>query len=304
MSFSPAVSIITPVLNRVSMMPAACASVALQSPASFEHIVIDGGSIDGTREAALDCGARLIDAPGSSLYGAINIGLTNARGEILCLLNSDDRLPAGALDAALQEFQRDASLELVRGRASVEQERNGRWIEIDNGRARDPSLRLRSVLFGPTNINACFFRPALVRRIGALNDAYAISADREWLVRVLLGGARTGSVDRTLYVYRAHAGSLTIGGDKKATAPWLREHRSFARAMLANPSLGNSVRADLRAFFGKETAHLAMLALGRGDLREARDALADAFRVDPLWPMHAARPLANVAMRRARALSS
>ena len=44
----PLVSIVTPVLNRVSSIGLSLASVAAQTYDNVEHIVIDGGSTDGT----------------------------------------------------------------------------------------------------------------------------------------------------------------------------------------------------------------------------------------------------------------
>lgn len=298
MSPRPAVSIITPLLNRAAMLAEALASAAAQRPVAFEHLVVDGGSTDGSREIATKAGATLIEAPGSSIYQALNIGLARARGDIVCLLNSDDRLAPGALAAALEAFASDAALDLVRGRAQVERQDAETWTIVDDGAAQAPAPTLRNVLLGASNINACFFRRDFADRVGPFNPVYRISADREWLARALLSGWRTGGLDRVVYVYRTHPGSLTIGQNKPALATWVREHLAFASQMLAGSGLRGSYRADLRAFFAKETAHLVTLLLVSGNLASAARALVDGFRVDPAWPLHAAGPLADIARRR------
>lgn len=292
---NPSITVITPLLNRAAMLPDALASLATQAGGDVEHIVVDGGSTDGSQKVARAAGATVIDAPGSSIYAAINLGLENARGELIWLLNSDDRLAPGAFDAAGTAFASGA-LDLVRGRAQVEQWRDEHWVLSDDGKAQDPALSLRGVLLDPSNINACVFRVSLARRIGAFDSAYPISADREWLARALLDSARTAAVDATLYVYRAHAGSVTIGGAKPATLQWVREHLAFTRRFLQRPDLRPADRAALQAFHAKESAHLAVLQLAQGEL-SAGD-LAASFGASPLWPLHAVSPLATIAARR------
>lgn len=291
-------SIITPLLNRAVMLPVALQSLVVQQPIAFEHIVVDGGSTDGAREIALKSGADVIDAPGSSIYDALNIGIDRAQGEIVCLLNSDDRFAPNALTTVLTAFSADASLELVRGRARVEQEGADSWTVIDDGGKEQPAPTLRNVLLGASNINACFFRRDLAARIGPFNTSYRISADREWLTRALLSGARVRGLDEVLYIYRTHADSLTIGRNKPSRAEWVREHLGFAKKMLADRTLKGTQRAELRAFFAKETTHLATLSFSGGRVASGIGVLFDGFRVDPTWPLHAVAPLANIARRR------
>jgi len=293
------ISVITPLLNRAAMLPDALASLAAQNSVAFEHIVVDGGSTDGSQAIAAASGALVIDAPGSSIYEAINLGLDRARGDIICLLNSDDRLTPGALAAALSAFAAQSELDLVRGRALVETSISGRWQPVALP-AEDQEPHLPGILLGRSSINACFFRTALVRRIGTFNPAYPISADREWLARALVSGACTAGIDATVYVYRAHPGSLTIGKSRPATAQWVREHLVFSRAMLREARLTRRDRSALRAFHAKETVHFATLLLSRGRLRDVASEIARSFRSSPLWPLHAVTPLGDILRRRLR----
>lgn len=292
------ISVITPLLNRAGMLPEAMASVAAQGMKA-EHIVVDGGSTDGSQEIARAAGAMLVDAPGSTIYEAINIGLAQARGAYIWLLNSDDVLTPGAFDAAHAIISGDSALDFVRGRARVEKQASETWVVADAGAYPDPAPTLRTVLLAPPNINACLFRTASMRRLGPFDTKLAVSADRAWMARALMQGARAAGIDRVVYAYRAHEHSLTIGGGKAAAAHWVKEHLAFARALLVEAG-DDATRRDLRAFFGKETAHAAALALAAGDLAGAGAALGGGFRADPLWPLHAAGPLAEVAARRLR----
>ena len=93
-SRQPLVSIVTPVLDRVSTIEACLASVSVQSYSNVEHIIIDGESTDGTLEIlssrASTGSLRVISEKDSGMYDAINKGLHLANGEILAYLNSDD----------------------------------------------------------------------------------------------------------------------------------------------------------------------------------------------------------------------
>jgi glycosyltransferase involved in cell wall biosynthesis len=291
------ITIVTPLLNRANMLRDALASVATQG-VHAEHLVVDGGSIDGSQGVATAAGAVVIDAPGSSIYEAVNIGLDRAKGDVICLLNSDDQLVDGALVAAQAAFAADSALELLRGRASVEYVGETPAHREENSAA--VPLTLANVLLGVPNINACFFRTALVRRIGGFDPAYPISADRAWLARAIIAGARTATLDRLVYVYRRHPGSLTIGRGKPARSRWVREHLSWSRMLLASDQLSREHRSAVRAFHAKETAHLAVLTLRGGAPAEAARVLAGSFGRDPLWPLHAAGPLASIAARRAQ----
>lgn len=281
------------------MLPDALASVVAQSGVAYEHIVVDGGSNDNSVTLAERSGARVIDAPGSSIYEAINIGIAAAQGEFICLLNSDDRLPPSALSAALAAFETQPNLDLVRGRADVEALVDGRWT-MESPLAEPVAPSLANALLGRSNINACIFKRALFKRVGPFNSTYAISADREWLARVLLSGARTAGIDSDIYVYRSHAGSLTIGRERAQTEKWVREHLAFSRALLRGPTLAGRDRAVLQQFHAKETAHFALLSLRRLGIGDFMSTTARSFGASPLWPLHAAAPIGAIVVRRLR----
>lgn len=88
-------SIITVNLNQADGLAKTLDSVREQSFRDFEHIVVDGGSTDGSLEvirARADGLAFWASEPDAGIYAAMNKGLRRAQGEYVYLLNSGDRL--------------------------------------------------------------------------------------------------------------------------------------------------------------------------------------------------------------------
>ena len=108
----PLITIITPTFNRRAMLASTLASVHLQTYARIEHIVIDGGSTDGTidmlKSAAEQWGVKWVSEPDGGMYEAINKGLKIARGQIVGWINSDDLLLPWTCDAIIDAMRSHA----------------------------------------------------------------------------------------------------------------------------------------------------------------------------------------------------
>lgn len=96
-NMQPVVSIITPTYNilesgRKESLVKTIQSVRKQTYGKIEHLIIDGGSNDGTLEFLNEIGEglRIISEPDKGLYDAMNKGVRNACGEFILILNSDD----------------------------------------------------------------------------------------------------------------------------------------------------------------------------------------------------------------------
>lgn len=87
------ISIITATYNCVKVITDCLASVVAQSYPNIEHIVIDGGSTDGTLDILKDHRDQLdvlISEPDDGIYSALNKGLSYATGDIVGFLHADD----------------------------------------------------------------------------------------------------------------------------------------------------------------------------------------------------------------------
>ena len=109
-------SIITPSYNMLSHLKRCCASVADQEGVTFEHIVIDAASKDGTPQWLENQNSiKSISEPDDGMYQAVNKGFKLAKGNILAYLNCDEQYLPGTLQAAKEFFDKHEDIDILFG---------------------------------------------------------------------------------------------------------------------------------------------------------------------------------------------
>ncbi|WP_300971334.1 glycosyltransferase family 2 protein [Thiocapsa sp.] len=140
------ISVITATWNCVETVGDCLASVAGQSYPDLEHILIDGGSRDGTLDALQPHRARLavlVSEPDGGIYDALNKGLARATGEVVGLLHADDVYADADVLARVAGAFADPAVEAVYGDlVYVAREDTGRVIRYWRSGAFRPA-RLR-----------------------------------------------------------------------------------------------------------------------------------------------------------------
>lgn len=104
----PLISVIIAVYNGAAYLEQTINSILAQSSASFELLVIDGGSTDGTVDIIkkhADDLAYWVSEPDTGIYNAWNKAVVKARGTWLCFVGSDDVLLPDALENYLKHIE-------------------------------------------------------------------------------------------------------------------------------------------------------------------------------------------------------
>jgi glycosyltransferase involved in cell wall biosynthesis len=275
-------SVIIPTLNRRHMLRSALASVRAQHWPNVEIIVVDGGSNDGTVQELESHGdVCLIRGPDRGVYDAWNKGIARAEGDVIGILNSDDRYEPGAF-AAVASAMTDA-VQSVCGTALLVE--NDRVVtRFDN--EVDKSLSSpRTALIPACAINARFFRRAAMERIGRFNLDYKFVSDRDWLLRWIEAELDTITIPNVVYRYQQHPGSLTFDADRRGEIAIREDLVRLARHWRKTAGARDETRHYATMLEGRCRAYLAIRAAREGRLEEIRRWLIEddgRASIDPL----------------------
>jgi glycosyltransferase involved in cell wall biosynthesis len=242
-------SIVVPTLNRRQMLATALASIRAQGWPGTQVIVADGGSNDGTLDDLRGAPElEVVSGPDRGVYDAFNRGIARANGDLIGILNSDDSYEPGAFAAAAAALA--PGIAAVCGTAVIFSEA-GIVARFDDVLDKSLASPRAALIHAGCSINARFFRPDAMKRIGAFRVDFRYVADRDWLLRWYEAGLTTATIPDVVYRYRQHAGSLTFDADRRRERGLRKELIRLARHWR------NSDQAS------PETSHAAMLLEGR-----------------------------------------
>lgn len=252
------VTIITPCLNAVAHLRLCLESVAGQEGVDVEHIVVDGGSDDGTIGVLDEWGGRYVSEPDSGQSEAINKGFRLASGDIVTWLNADDTLLPGAVATVVDIFADHPRTEWVCGHSYVDYDGMSR-VE------RAPSA-LSADLFdlgNPIAQPACFFRRDLLSRVGLLDEDLHLTMDFDLWYRFLRARAVYRAIDQVIARIEVHPGAKTMA------VPRSRWEREFAVVRLRHGRLSAAVET-----IGRAAAHAAHETNADASVRDVARELA------------------------------
>lgn len=203
----PDITIITPCLNPGKMLALCCASIRDQEAVRVEHIVIDGGSTDGTvawlREQP---DIKWISEPDDGMYDAVNKGLRMASGRVAAYLNSDEQYFPGALIQVVRQFD-DPALDVLFADTVIVDE-SGNYI--CSRQALTPLYYHTMLCELGTLTAATFFRTDVVHRFDAWFDSnWRAAGDAVWVLQLMRCRAN-------MHVMRCYTSSFTDDGHNLA----------------------------------------------------------------------------------------
>lgn len=224
------ISIITAVYNREQTVGQAITSVAAQNYKDVEHLIVDGGSSDGTMDKVRSLThprIRIISERDDGIYDALNKGVRNATGEVVGLMHSDDFFANDhVLKTVADAFERTGA-DAVYG-------------DLDYVAANDTTRVIRhwkSKSFTPRMLSQGWMPPhptLFVRRqamidLGLYNTDYRIAADYEAVLRWFGKGEL-----KPVYIPQVLV-KMRVGGESnRSLERILRKSREDYRALRSN----------------------------------------------------------------------
>lgn len=182
-------SIITPVLDGIARIAHCIENVRGHAGSDYEHLIVDGGSTDGTLDViqaamAADPRIRLLTGPDHGQSHAMNKGVAAARGAVLGILNVDDEYLAGGPALAVASLETAPQPSLFWGACEIDDQVHGqRWTQ------RPWRLEAWRLLAGwtfgphPVNPSSYFYHRSLHDTAGPYREDEHFAMDLEFIVR-------------------------------------------------------------------------------------------------------------------------
>jgi glycosyltransferase involved in cell wall biosynthesis len=200
----PKISVVTPSFNSINTIRETIESVMRQDYPRWEHIVIDGGSTDGTLEV-LKQNPHLIwvSEKDQGHYHAMNKGIARATGDLLAILNSDDCYRTQAFrkvaDAFVAHPDWDGAFSDV-----IFKDGEGHEIYRREEAVFDYNvLRFSRICY--VNHPTLFVKKSVYDRLGSYRyQDFLNAADYEFFLRLGRDRCRIGHIPEFLVDYRYH----------------------------------------------------------------------------------------------------
>lgn len=196
---NPKISIITITYNSEKTLEETIQSVIFQNYPNLEYLIIDGASTDGTMKIVEKYRNKIsvvISEPDKGISDAFNKGIKYATGEIVGIINSDDLLLPGALQAIAHNY--DPLIGVYRGRTIVWNDRTGAKITAyPTMQFPIYSLKKHIVCHQST-----FVAKWAYEKYGCFREDFKYMMDHDLLIRFHQQGVRSKYIAEDLAVFR------------------------------------------------------------------------------------------------------
>lgn len=223
------ISIITAVYNNKTSVLDAIRSVRQQTYPNIEHIIIDGGSTDGTIELIQNLDPKpsiFISEPDKGIYDALNKGVKLASGDVIGFMHSDDIFAAEDIVAKVAQQFEERSVDTVYG-------------DLQYVRKDDPTKVVRHWQSCPFDIAmlqkgwmpphpTVYLRKKVYDRFGFFDTSFRIAADYDFMLRIFRDNLRT-----TVYIPEVLV-KMRVGGESNSIKNYIRKWKEDYRALKRN----------------------------------------------------------------------
>jgi glycosyltransferase involved in cell wall biosynthesis len=232
-------SVITPTYNSVKFIEKCILNVISQQCQFVEHIIVDGGSTDGTVEIIEEYAKKhphikWVSDPDNGQSDAMNKGVAMAESSVIGFLNADDAYFPHVLNRVNFLFNSNPKLSFATGNCKVVDE-EGALLYINRPkRIKDYHLFSFEEPF-PINPVAYFYKKEIHDDVGFYNVENHFNMDYEFLLR---------AVQKFTLVYfeedwgvMLHHEMAKTAGDSLSNELWVRKRKTYENIYNQIPTL-------------------------------------------------------------------
>lgn len=212
-------TVVTPALNSASTIRACIESVRSQDYPDIEHLVIDGGSTDGTLDIVKSYGITYTSEHDAGIYDAFNKGVRAASGTVVHILNSDDQYAATNSASTVMAYMNEHNLDLCHGYAEQVTQEGELFKRIGKDLTKKELLAKMRAAHPAT-----FVTKSVYTRYGDYSVGFKVAADHDFMLRVW-DRINIGFIPQTLV-------RMQIGGI--STSQFVRSYRESMAAAIIN----------------------------------------------------------------------
>jgi glycosyltransferase involved in cell wall biosynthesis len=204
------ISVIIPAYNHAQYIGEAISSVMESEYQNFEIVVIDDGSTDSTRNVVSSfSGVRYFHQQNSGAHAAINRGISLSSGDLIAILNDDDKYTKDHLSKAMSNMTTYGNSLFV-GIPIV----FGRGQKLDDFKNHIIQSKIYTEKFGlgrsllelnwSTSTSSFVFEKDLFLKLGGFHN-FTMCHDLDFLLRaIFMEGAHIGVSEVPTWFYRCH----------------------------------------------------------------------------------------------------
>ena len=277
-STTPVFSVVTPSFNMLPYLMRCASSIADQGIA-HQHIVVDGGSRDGTPEwlsRRQEIGS--VVEPDRGMYDAVNKGLSRARGQYVSYLNCDEQYLPGTLAAVQRFFEAHPRVDIVFGGALLVRP-DGTLL----GYRKAYQPRYAYIASSHLYVLSCtmFLRRRVIDEGFRFDMKWRDVGDAEFVLRILRSGYRAAYLRRYLSAFTMTGSNMSAGANARSESGRLHAAQPRWCRRLSLPL--NAMRLLEKTFAGAYRERFPLsyaLYAGSGTNREAFSVDCASWR----WP--------------------
>lgn len=272
------VSIIMPTYNRADFIEQAINSVLAQTYTKFELLIVDDGSTDNTRDLLqpllADSRLRYFHQANQGQSIARNLALSEAKGEFVCFLDSDNYWPAEKLEKQVEFFRQQPEYDVIYGDVVIVDEHD-QEVSRENMKRYSGHIAKHMIRDNCVSMNTAMARRRCFDELGGMSGKRKVADDYDlWL--------RFSARFRFLYVpeflayYRVMDDQISSDKTRRFDSNWQIINdfrREFPDAMSAR-----EFDSGFAAFHSRKARYL----VSQGSRSEALAEMAKALWLRPL----------------------